>query len=322
MTYNHLTALDRDIISIELSKETSKKDIAELLCVHISTIYREIKRNVPEENKATIKYSATYYSSTAHTLYLKRKHDNVNASKFTADIKYIIEDGLKQQFSLETICGIRHKTDNKFPCYRTLYNYIKSGFIKLPKNYRLKLKKKKAAKKSQSFAKDANTKSIDQRPNYINNNKYFGHWELDLIDSAGNGGYIISFKERLTRYTLTCYIPTKCSKHVNKQLRKWFKKYPVYSITTDNGAEFNSLYKLKTATNKLEIYYAHPGSPHEKGAVEEFNKLLREFIKKKSTFNHKSIRRIKYYTNHINNRPMKVMNYVSPKFCIKIMMNA
>ncbi|WOO89034.1 hypothetical protein R2F61_09230 [Mollicutes bacterium LVI A0078] len=47
--------------------------------------------------------------------------------------------------------------------------------------------------------------------------------ELDLIDSAGNGGYIISFIERVTRFTVTKYIDRKTIANVNPFIYKIMK---------------------------------------------------------------------------------------------------
>ncbi len=71
-------------------------------------------------------------------------------------------------------------------------------------------------------------KSIHKRPIDITNRSSYGHWELDSIDSAGNGGYIISFI-------------------------KIMKIYNINSITTDNGNEFLQLHKLKSLINSLKF---------------------------------------------------------------------
>lgn len=61
-----------------------------------------------------------------------------------------------------------------------------------------------------------------------------GHWELDLIESRGSGGYIISFIECIARFTVTNYIDHKTITNVNLFINKVMKLYNVNSITTDN----------------------------------------------------------------------------------------
>ena len=311
--YSHLTPYKRDLIAIELAKGSSIKKISSLLEIHISTVYREIRRNSVTIRDSNYKDVISYLPSTANIKYLDRRKQNFNASKYTEDIKIIIENGLKEQLSFECIASLKRKTDKTFPCTRTIYNYRKKHLLTIPKNYRLKLKKRKSGSRPQSHLKKANTKHISQRPNYINTRRHFGHWELDLIESAGDGGYIITFIERMSRFTKTKYIDKKTPDNVHKFLKAIILQYPVYSITTDNGSEFNRLYELKSPTNNLEIYYTDPAAPHQKGAIEKFNKDLREFIKKHQIFTKKTSRKITYYTNQINNRPKKVLNYVSPE---------
>ena len=286
--------------------------IATQIRCSISTISREIKRNSINLREHDYTFTIRYLGSTAHTKYLDRRKNNENSSKFTKDVKHIIEKSLSEDLSFNAISKIRRKLSTDFPCTRTLYNYFKRGIIKIPKNYRLKLRKKKHAKREQSKAKKENTKTIHQRPKYIGEKKHFGHWELDLIESAGDGGYIISFVEIVSRFALTHYIEHKTTDNVNKFLTKIMKEHIVYSITTDNGSEFHKLYELKSAENYLEIYYTDPSSPWQKGLVENFNKLIREYIKKKDIITSKTKRKIKYSTDKINYRPKNILNFNTP----------
>ncbi|MGL5020755.1 MAG: IS30 family transposase [Mycoplasmatales bacterium] len=123
--------------------------------------------------------------------------------------------------------------------------------------------------------------------------------ELDLVESAGNGGYFISFVERVTDFTITQNIPTKKAKHVTEFIKKVIKSNKVKSITTDNGSEFHKLY-IFTIRNKIKIYYTDPGTPHQKGLVEYTNKLIREYIFKNKVFDNNIIRPLKVYTKIIN----------------------
>lgn len=43
--YNHLTIFDRQTIQIQLKMGTKKIEIAKILKVHKTTIYREVKNN-------------------------------------------------------------------------------------------------------------------------------------------------------------------------------------------------------------------------------------------------------------------------------------
>ena len=51
------------------------------------------------------------------------------------------------------------------------------------------------------------------------------------------------------------------------------------TITTDNDPEFARLAELETGTN-TKVYFSHPYTSCEKGAIENHNGLIRRFIPK------------------------------------------
>ncbi len=313
INYKQLSLEDRFQIQRYLYDGLSHHKIAKIMGVSNSTISREIKRNStilrrPGDEKLVNKY----YAKAANTKYIHRRAKN--RVKASSDILNIIYDEVSAFNSLSSIADKWKTIITDFPFSTTLYLWVKCGVIKLPKKYTdsYKLKRRKSTYKSQSFKKDELTEHISKRNRIIDKRKHSGHWELDLIESPGNGGYIISFIERQTRFTLTKYIDNKTSSNVNSFIRTLVKTYKVNSITTDNGSEFNRLYELKKTNKNLKIFYCTPGAPYQKGQVEWFNKQLRRFIKKHSIITKKSIRRISYYTKCINNQFLKVLNFHSP----------
>ncbi len=321
MKYSHLSLDQRYQIQYYHSQKISARKIATIIGVCNSTISRELKRNaITIREPVCEKYITKYEPNVAQKKYTDRRA--TNRSKATESLLYTIYSELKKFNSITSIVGKYRVIDGAFPSSTTLYHWIKIGVLKINKAYKsaYKLKRTKRKGKSQSHMRDNNTKNIHERPNFISHRKQLGHWELDLVESAGNGGYIISFIERTTRFTVTKYIEKKTINNVNPFIHKIINKYKVNSITTDNGNEFLGLYKLKRFNKQLEIYYCDPGAPYQKGQVEWFNKQLRRFIKKNDTFTKLSIRRIKYYTKIVNNQALKVLNYHSPmelEFLIK-----
>ena len=72
-----------------------------------------------------------------------------------------------------------------------------------------------------------------------------------------------------------------------------YKKF-VHSITSDNGTEFAEHIKM---SKKLltEFFFAHPYSSWERGLSEYTNKLVRQYIPKKSIFSLYTRRKSKTY---------------------------
>ena len=83
------------------------------------------------------------------------------------------------------------------------------------------------------------------------------------------------------------------------------------SFTYDNGSENMKHEKL----NKLlgcQSYFCRPYYSADKGSVENRNKILRQFLPKKTNFDLISQHQIDIIQNKINNRPMKVLNWNTP----------
>ena len=59
-------------------------------------------------------------------------------------------------------------------------------------------------------------------------------------------------------------------------------------------------------------YFARPYCSNDKGTVENINGLIRRFFPKGTNFDNISEEAIAYVEDWINNRPMKILNYMTP----------
>ncbi len=157
--------------------------------------------------------------------------------------------------------------------------------------------------------------SIDERPPEINDKERFGDWEMDLIIGKNNKTAIVTLVERQTGFFMMEKLPQgKNAKSVAKTVIKMLFPYKdqVHSITTDNGGEFA---EHKRITSKLDakVYFAHPYCSWEKGLIEYTNKLIRQYIPKKESFDKYNDMVIKQIQYKINRRPRKNLNFETPK---------
>jgi IS30 family transposase len=83
------------------------------------------------------------------------------------------------------------------------------------------------------------------------------------------------------------------------------------SLTYDQGQEMRE-HRLFTAQTKMQVYFAHPCSPWERGTNENTNGLLRQFFPKGTRFTQLSRAHIKRVQAMFNDRPRKVLNWHSP----------
>src|SRR5437899_904216 len=83
------------------------------------------------------------------------------------------------------------------------------------------------------------------------------------------------------------------------------------SLTYDHGQEMCE-HRLFTEQTKIQVYFAHPHCPWERGTNENTNGLLRQFFPKGTRFNQLSRQHIKQVQAMFNDRPRKILNWHSP----------
>ncbi|MBI5728621.1 MAG: IS30 family transposase, partial [Candidatus Magasanikbacteria bacterium] len=83
------------------------------------------------------------------------------------------------------------------------------------------------------------------------------------------------------------------------------------TLTYDQGREMAE-HQLFAKQTKMQVYFAHPGSPWERGTNENTNGLIRQYFPKGTDFSKISRREIKWAQNRLNGRPRKVLDYQTP----------
>jgi len=304
----HLTKEQRYVIEVLHKRKESKAVIAAEIGVDTTTIYRELRRNSGKRS---------YQAEKAHMFATERKERFSYNRRFTSSLQSIVVEYItKEQWSPEQIVGYCKKNDIKMVSVERIYQFIREdkaqgGTIYTYLRHKLK-HRKKSVTTSKIRIKDR--VSIDQRPEKVNNREEFGHFEMDLVVGKDNKGAILTITERLSRHFICRYLPHgKVAKYVSQAVIEEllpFKKH-VLSITTDNGTEFSD---HKTISKKLEatVYFAHPYSSWEKGQIEYSNKLLRQYIPKKSIINHQTTLNLKEIQMKINRRPRKNLGFEKP----------
>ena len=107
-TFKHLTKADRIKIETLLNAGHSKKEIANILHVHISTIYREIKRGEFEALNTTLEKEKRYSCDMAEKKYrenLKAKGPELKIGKDLELASYIENKIVRDGYSPEAVIG-------------------------------------------------------------------------------------------------------------------------------------------------------------------------------------------------------------------------
>ena len=305
-----ITKEQRYQIEAYIESGMSKKFIAEKLCIHPSSIYREIKRNACKNGGYSAKHALMLADERKERFKRPRKFSN----KIERDICSFIEN---EQWSPEQIVG--HCKRKKIPMvsHERIYQYVRKDKVNggnLYKNMRHKLKHRKRPVGDKQIP-IRNRVSIDERPDVVNNKERFGDWEIDTIIGKDGKGAIVTIVERSSAFFMMNKLENgKEAKGLAKTVVKMlfpYKKY-VYSITSDNGTEFAE-HEFIADKLDLNFYFAHPYSSWERGLSEYTNKLIRQYVPKKSNFENYTNEYIADIQRKINRRPRENLDFDDPK---------
>ncbi len=286
----------------------SKKVIAEHLKVHISTVYREIKRNGGKYH---------YHHRLAQDKCDERKHRMRGIRTFTLDMrKRIFSLLVQEQWSPEQIKGYMERNGERCACVETIYSYIRfdrlnGGTLWQHCRHRLRHVHRQV---SCRYAAIKDRKMIDMRPAEVDG-KRFGDWEMDCIVGSEGKGVILTLVERSTNFMMMRKLPQgkkagPLSRIVVNMLLPY--KRHVKTITTDNGSEFADFKYIERHID-TQVFFAHPYSSWEKGRIENINGLVRQYITKDMKLNDIDDETIKQVQYKLNRRPRKKLDFDTPK---------
>jgi IS30 family transposase len=109
-------------------------------------------------------------------------------------------------------------------------------------------------------------------------------------------------------------MPDKTAATLNKAAVRAFKPVPApmrNTLTLDNGKEF-AAHKELSQTLGIDVCFAHPCRSWERGLNEHTNGLIRQYLPKKIPFDTITQKQLDKIVAKINNRPRKVLGYLTP----------
>jgi len=156
--------------------------------------------------------------------------------------------------------------------------------------------------------------SIEERPAEVADRTIPGHWEGDLLMGHNNSSALGTLVERTTRMTFLVQLKDRDATTVRETFAKEFKHLPKglkRSLTYDQGQEMAE-HKLFTKSTQIQVYFAHPHSPWERGTNENTNALIRQFFPKGTDFSKVPLKNIKRAQDMLNDRPRKTLGFLTP----------
>ena len=311
MGYHHLTTEQRSQIYALKSNNHSQTDISIHIGVDKSSISREIKRNSGDRG---YRYQQAQSLATA-----RRRLASTGLKKWNSKIEKLVELGLRKQHSPEQISG-RLKLIGINISHERIYQHIHDNRVRggnIYKELRHGGKKYNYKRASKHAGRGCIPNRIDicQRPKLVEKKSRLGDWEGDLIIGKAHKGAILSVVDRKSKFTLLGLLPNKEANGVVEATKQCFDRAPkkvCHTITFDNGKEFSGHKKISAAL-KAKCFFTTPYRSWERGLNEHTNGLVRQYLPKKTDFTTLKKSTILEIENKLNNRPRKVLGYLTPR---------
>jgi IS30 family transposase len=315
--YRQLSHYEREQIGMLKAKRLSSTEIGIRLKRNPSTIRRELKRLGPRieysplrahtdaRNKRTI-------PRTAKKLKRVELWELVQTKLRLKWSPEQIAQYLKRTYALDTMMHVSHET-----IYTYLYTLPRGALRK-----ELIAQLRQGARGRQNRKRDTdrrgiipNMLSIHERPAEVADRCVPGHWESDLIVGKDHASAVGTLVERTTRTTILVPLKAKDAVSVRKAFAQTVNRLPqevFKSITHDRGSEM-SQHELFTKDTKVQIYFADPQSPWQRGTNENTNGLIRQYFPKGTDFSLVSKTELKRVQKELNQRPRETLDLQTPE---------
>ena len=316
-SYRHMSDAERETLSLGLAQGHSLRAMATVLGRAPSTVSRELTRNATRGHP--------YRACTAQTLATVRARQPRRPRKLLDPwLWQHVRTSLAEGCSPEQIAGRlrraypddmgRHLSAETI--YAALYVLPRGA---LRSELLAALRQARKARRPRARGTDRrgqipNMTPIAERPAEVVTRTVPGHWEGDLIKGARNGSAVGTLVERTTRLVILARMEgtdatsarqgfTKKLRHVPAVLRK--------TLTYDRGKEMAEHERLAKQL-AIQIFFADPYSPWQRGTNENTNGLLRQYLPKGADLSGYTQRELNAIAHRLNTRPRKCLNFATP----------
>jgi IS30 family transposase len=272
------------------------------------TISRELARN---------RVGCEYFAAQAQELAERRRRERPLVRKLDdPELNEAVRCSLVQNWSPEQIAGAQKraypKELHRQVSARTIYTWIEQDRHREHwKSYLRRRGKRPCRRKNPTPCAAAR---IRNRPEVIERRLRLGDFEGDtVLGPVGTGG-IVTLVCRRSRFTIITKIQSKDADHVHARIKQRLKELAEEqrrSITFDNGTEFARCQRLEKHLG-LQLYFADPGCPHQRGTNENTNGLIRQYFPKGTDFHTVSHQEVREVENLLNNRPRACLQFETP----------
>ncbi len=302
----HLTSAERDRIAQLRHQHANRKEIAQALGRSPSTIGRELRRNGTGDN---------YHAALAQQESVRRRRERPLTRKMDdPEINHAVRTGLAQEWAPEQIAGrLKQQEDDRSVSPQTIYAWIQRDEDR--KHWESMLRRRgKRRWRSKNTALAGDAARIRNRPEVIEERLRLGDFEGDTVLGPPGTGGLATLVCRKSRLTIVVKIQSKNADHVHDKLKQRLKELDEerrHSVTFDNGTEFARCHRLEKHLG-IQLYFADPGCPYQRGTNENTNGLIRQYFPKGTDFRDISHHEVRRVEKRLNNRPRACLGFRTP----------
>jgi IS30 family transposase len=305
MSYTQLTQEQRYQIYALLKMDHNRTDIAAVIGTHKTTISRELGRNGGLRG---------YRPKQAHHKALSRR--NHSRIRILPETWEMVETRLRLDWSPEQVSGWLHRHHAIQVSHEWIYQYIlvdKQAGGDLYRHLRCQKKRRKRYGSYDRRGKLPNRVSIEERPAIVEQRQRIGDWEVDTIVGKGHHQAIVTLTERKSRFSLLSKVEQRTADQVSEALIDLLLPVSdrLHTLTADNGKEFAEHERVAQEL-QADFFFAHPYAAWERGANENMNGLVRQYIPKKCNFASVTDAVLIRIMKRLNHRPRKCLDFLSP----------
>ena len=314
MPYQHINAAERQVIQRALEAGESLRSIAQSLGRNHGSLSREIRRNSGRR-----RYKATSAQHRAEGRASRPRHNRRFAHK---PLRRTVFKWLELDWSPAIING-RLRRDfpedsNMRVSAESLYHWVYRDALQGGRLYRhlWQCRPRRIAHRSRmpAHSRIPDRMDITDRSPVVAERTRIGDWEGDTVVGRKNQGGLVTHVERVTRYLVSARIPNKRAvtfAAITNKLFGWVPASLCQTLTLDNGTE-NAAHARIAKAKTMDVYFAHPHAPWQRGANEQVNGLIRRYFPKGTDFRKVTDEQVAQVVMQINKRPRKCLDYQSP----------
>ena len=314
--YTHMSIEERETLSLGLAQGHSLRTMARVLGRAPSTVSRESTRNARGH---------PYRACTAQHLAAARARQPRRPRKLLDPwLWQYVRTHLGQGCSPEQIAGrLRRAYPDEMRKHLSAETIYVALYV-LPRGALRRallaaLRQARKARRPRSRGTDRrgqlpNMTPIAARPADVASRTVPGHWEGDLIKGARNGSAVGTLVERTTRLVILARMEGTDARSARAGFTKKLRHVPAplrTTLTYDRGKEMAEHERLAQRL-AIQIFFADPSSPWQRGTNENTNGLLRQYLPKGTDLSGYTQRELNAIAHRLNTRPRKCLNFATP----------